>query len=48
VDTSKGYAKRVTFVIGPDGKILQTFPKVKIEGHSEEALQAAKASMVVR
>lgn len=34
---------RATFLIGPDGKIAQVWPKVKVEGHAEEVLKAAKA-----
>jgi peroxiredoxin Q/BCP len=32
--------ERTTFVIGPDGKIKKVFPKVSVEGHSEEVLAA--------
>jgi peroxiredoxin Q/BCP len=32
--------ERATFVIGPDGKIKKIFPKVKVEGHVEEVLEA--------
>ena len=45
VDASKGYAKRVTFVIGPDGKIAATFPKVQVDGHDDEVLAAVKAAV---
>ena len=31
---------RVTFIIGPDGKIQKVFDKVKPEGHAEEILAA--------
>lgn len=34
---------RVTFLIGKDGKIAKTWPKVKVEGHAAEVLEAAKA-----
>jgi len=34
---------RATFLIGPDGKIAQVWPKVKVDGHAEEVLKAAKA-----
>ena len=34
--------ERSTYLIGPDGKILQAWPKVKIEGHAEEVLAALK------
>ncbi len=45
VDHSKGYAKRVTFVVGADGKIFRTFPKVSVAGHDDEVLVAVKQSM---
>src|ERR1700722_12715778 len=35
--------ERTTFVIGPDQKLLQVFPKVKPEGHAEEVLAAIEA-----
>jgi thioredoxin-dependent peroxiredoxin len=34
---------RVTLLIGPDGKIAEIWPKVKVAGHAEEVLAAAKA-----
>ena len=34
---------RTTFIIGPDGKIAQIWEKVKVAGHAEEVLAAAKA-----
>ncbi len=34
---------RTTVLIGPDGRIARIWPKVKIEGHAEEVLAAAKA-----
>ncbi len=34
--------ERTTFVIGPDQRLLQIFPKVKPEGHAEEVLEALK------
>lgn len=34
---------RVTFLIGRDGKVARVWPKVKVEGHAEEVLEAAKA-----
>ena len=45
VDTSKGFAKRVTFVIGPDGKVFRTFPQVKVDGHDDEVLTAVRNSL---
>jgi peroxiredoxin Q/BCP len=35
---------RSTFLIGPDGRILQVWRKVKVPGHVDEVLSAAKAS----
>ena len=34
---------RNTYLIGPDGKIARIWEKVKIPGHVEEVLAAAKA-----
>jgi peroxiredoxin Q/BCP len=34
---------RTTVLIGPDGRIARIWPKVKIEGHAEEVLAAAKS-----
>jgi peroxiredoxin Q/BCP len=34
---------RATFLIGPDGRIAQAWPKVRVDGHAEEVLAAAKA-----
>ena len=36
---------RTTFVIGPDGKIVHIFEKVKPEGHAEEVLEYLKGAM---
>src|SRR5690606_29714333 len=35
---------RSTFLIGPDGTVLQAWPKVKVKGHAEEVLAAVQAS----
>ena len=35
--------RRSTFLIGPDGKIARAWRKVKVPGHAEEALAAAKS-----
>ncbi len=35
--------QRTTVLIGADGRIARIWPKVKIEGHAEEVLAAAKA-----
>ena len=34
---------RTTFLIGPDQRIAQIWPKVSVTGHAEEVLAAAKA-----
>ena len=34
---------RNTYLIGPDGKIAQIWEKVKVAGHAEDVLAAAKA-----
>jgi peroxiredoxin Q/BCP len=34
---------RKTFLIGGDGRILQVWPKVKVEGHAEEVLETVRA-----
>jgi peroxiredoxin Q/BCP len=34
---------RNTYLIGPDGRIVQIWEKVKIPGHADEVLAAAKA-----
>jgi peroxiredoxin Q/BCP len=34
---------RMTYLIGPDGRIVQIWPKVKVDGHAAEVLAAAKA-----
>ncbi len=35
---------RTTVLIGADGRIIRIWPKVKIEGHAEEVLAAAKSA----
>jgi peroxiredoxin len=37
-DASAGNATRITYVIGPDGKIVQAHPKVSVKGHPREIL----------
>jgi peroxiredoxin Q/BCP len=32
------YARRITYVIGPDGRILQAHPKVSAASHPKEML----------
>ena len=34
---------RNTYLIGPDGKVAQVWEKVKVAGHADEVLAAAKA-----
>jgi len=34
---------RTTFIIGKDGRIAKIFPKVKVDGHTEEVLAALAA-----
>ena len=34
--------ERTTFVIGPQGKVQKIFPKVKVDGHTDEVLAALK------
>ena len=35
--------ERTTYLVGADGKIAQVWPKVKVKGHAEDVLAAAKA-----
>jgi peroxiredoxin Q/BCP len=39
-DASAGYATRITYVIGPDGKIAQVHPKVSVKSHPKEILES--------
>jgi peroxiredoxin Q/BCP len=39
--TYMGMARR-TFLIGPTGKIVRVWPKVKVKGHAEDVLAALK------
>jgi peroxiredoxin Q/BCP len=34
---------RTTYLIGPDGKVLQRWDKVKVDGHADEVLAALEA-----
>ena len=34
---------RMTYLVGPDGRIAQVWPKVKVDGHAAEVLAAVKA-----
>ena len=33
---------RTTYIVGPDGKITHVFPRVRVEGHIREVLDALK------
>jgi len=35
--------QRATFLIGPDGKIAEVWPKVRVKGHADLVLEALKA-----
>jgi peroxiredoxin len=37
-DAKAGYASRITYVIGPDGRIAQAHPKVSPKSHPKEIL----------
>jgi thioredoxin-dependent peroxiredoxin len=37
-DATAQYAKRVSYLIGPDGRIKKTYPKVNAATHPEEIL----------
>jgi peroxiredoxin Q/BCP len=39
-DPDQAYADRITYVIGPDGKILQAYSKVDVKSHPAEVLAA--------
>ena len=34
--SAAGFSKRVTFIIGPDGKIAHIFDKVKVGSHGKD------------
>jgi thioredoxin-dependent peroxiredoxin len=34
---------RMTYLIGPDGRVAQVWPKVRVDGHATEVLAAVKA-----
>ncbi len=34
--------ERSTYLIGPDGRVLRAWPKVKVPGHAQEVLEAAR------
>jgi len=33
---------RKTFLIGPDGRVVRIWPKVRVEGHAKEVLEAVR------
>jgi thioredoxin-dependent peroxiredoxin len=33
---------RITYLIGPDGRVAQAWPKVRVDGHAAEVLKAVK------
>ena len=35
--------ERATYLIGPDGRVLRSWRKVKVPGHAQEVLEAARA-----
>ncbi len=37
---------RSTVLIGSDGRVLRVWPKVRVDGHAEEVLEAAKAAEI--
>ncbi len=37
-DSHAVYAKRISFLIGPDGLVVKTYPKVNAASHPEEVL----------
>ena len=37
-DAKAGYASRISYVIGPDGTVLQAHPKVSPKSHPKEIL----------
>lgn len=36
--------QRATFLIDPSGNVAQVWPKVKVEGHAQEVLEAVRAA----
>jgi peroxiredoxin Q/BCP len=37
-DAGAQYAKRISYLIGPDGRIQKAYPKVNVAAHPEEIL----------
>ena len=42
LDASGGFAPRVTFVIGRNGRIVRVFPNVSVDGHADAVLAAVR------
>jgi len=42
VPVQEGYADRVTFVFGPDGKLAKVWPDVSVDGHAAEVVAAVR------
>jgi thioredoxin-dependent peroxiredoxin len=38
-DAAAQYAKRISYLIGPDGKVKKAYPKVNAAAHPEELLK---------
>jgi peroxiredoxin Q/BCP len=36
--------ERATFLLGPDGRVLRAWRKVKVPGHAAEVLKAVEAA----
>jgi peroxiredoxin Q/BCP len=36
---SGGFARRISVLIGPDGKVLRVYPKVDVKNHPEQVLE---------
>jgi thioredoxin-dependent peroxiredoxin len=48
LDTSKGIAKRVTFVIDKQGVIRKVYPMVSVQSHPQEVLKYVKETLAAR
>lgn len=44
VPVTNGKAKRISFLIGKDGKIAKVFPEVKPQGHGRELVEAVRGA----
>lgn len=42
-DPKDEYAKRISYVIDPDGRIAQAYPKVSPKSHPKEILESLSA-----